>query len=146
MEAVVLILKHATSLRLSLLPGPALIQADLDYQTADVDKKIQQHIMASEGHSAELDRDFIMGIEMVRLFYVFLIHTKVLFPTLGMTNVCIRGLFLELAFSHMMPLCQCRSPVCVVAYVMFELLAFTIQKCWKQTCAPSPSHQQIYKT
>jgi len=51
-----------------MLPGPALIQADLDYQMADVDKKIQQHIVASEECSAELDRAFIMGIEMVCLF------------------------------------------------------------------------------
>ncbi len=72
-----------------MLPGPALIQADLDYQTADVDKKIQQHVMASEGHSAsaKLDMAFIMGIEMVCLFCVCSNHTKLLFPTSGMTNV-----------------------------------------------------------
>ena len=87
LQAVVLILKHATSLRLSMLPGPALIQADLDYQTADVDKKIQQHIVASERHSVELDRAFILDIEMVCLFCVYSNHTKLLFPTSGMTNV-----------------------------------------------------------
>ena len=58
-----------------MLPGPALIQADLDYQTADVDKKIQQHIVASERHSAELDRAFVMDIEMVRLFCVQIIQS-----------------------------------------------------------------------
>ena len=48
--------------------GPALIQADLDYQKADLDKKVQQHVMASQGHSVKLDRAFIMAIEMVCLF------------------------------------------------------------------------------
>ncbi len=66
-KAVVLILKQATSLRLSMLPGPALIQADLDYQRVGVDKKIQRHIVASTD-SAWQDRDFIMAIEMVCLF------------------------------------------------------------------------------
>ncbi len=69
-KAVVLILKQATSLRLSMLPGPALIQADLDYQRVGVDKKIQQHIVASTD-SAWQDRDFIMTIEMVCLFLSF---------------------------------------------------------------------------
>ncbi|SRR6266404_7681658 len=67
-KAVVLILKHATSLRHSMLPGPALIQVDLDCQTADVDKKINQHVMASQGLSADIDEAFIMAIEMVRLY------------------------------------------------------------------------------
>ncbi len=49
-----------------MLHGSALIQADLDYQKVDVDKKIQQHIAASQGRSAELDRAFIMATEMVR--------------------------------------------------------------------------------
>ena len=57
-------------------PGPALIQADLDYQRAHVDKKIQKHVMASQGHSAELDRAFIMAIEIVCLFCVCLNFTK----------------------------------------------------------------------
>ena len=63
-KVVILILRHATSLRLSLLPGPALIQADLDYQKADVDHKIQQYIGTCQGPSAELDKAFIMGIEI----------------------------------------------------------------------------------
>ncbi len=69
-KVIVLILKHATSLRLSLLPGPALIQADLDYQQADVDQHIQQYVGASQRPSAELDKAFIMAIEIgsVRLF------------------------------------------------------------------------------
>ncbi len=71
-----------------MLLGPALIRADLDYQRAEADKKIQQHIVASRGQSAELDSTFIMAIEMVRLFCVCLNHTKLLFPTSGVTNGC----------------------------------------------------------
>ncbi len=58
------------SLHLYKLPGPALIQADLDYQKADVNQKIQEYVGASEGPSAELDMAFIMAIEIgsVRLF------------------------------------------------------------------------------
>jgi len=53
-----------------LLPGPALIQADLDYQNTDVDKKLQKYIGASQGPSVELDKAFIMGIE-IGLSFVF---------------------------------------------------------------------------
>ena|SRR6267378_6414465 len=63
-KAVVLILKHATFLRLSMSFGPALIQADQDYQKAGVDQKIQQHIAACQGHSVELDKAFIMAVEI----------------------------------------------------------------------------------
>ena len=76
-KVVVLILKHATSLCLSLLPGPALIQADLDYQKADVNQNIQHYVNASQGPSTELDKAFIMAIEIgsVRLFsFLFKSH------------------------------------------------------------------------
>jgi len=43
----------------------ALTQADLDYQKADIDQKIQQHVAAYQGHSAELDSAFIMGLKLV---------------------------------------------------------------------------------
>jgi len=85
-KVVVLILKRATSLRLSLLPGPALIQADLDYQNSDVDQNIRQYISASDGPSAELDKDFIMGIE-IGLSILLLFNHKLLFPISGVTNV-----------------------------------------------------------
>ncbi len=64
LKAIILIFKHATFLRHSLLQGPALIQADLDYQKADVDQKIQEYVAASQGPSAELDKGFIMAIEI----------------------------------------------------------------------------------
>ena len=61
-KALVLILKHATFLRLSMLPGQALIRADQDYQKAGVDHKIQQHVAGCQGHTVELDRAFVMAI------------------------------------------------------------------------------------
>jgi len=63
-KAIVFIFKHATSLRHSLLRESALIQADLDYQKADVDQKIQEYIATSQGHSAKLDKAFITAIEI----------------------------------------------------------------------------------
>jgi len=70
-KAVVLILKHATFLRLSMSLGPALIQADNDYGKAGIDQKIQQHIAASQGYSVELDRAFIMAVEIGLSVLVF---------------------------------------------------------------------------
>jgi len=86
LKAVVIILKHATSLRHSKFPGPALIQADCDYQKANIDKKIQKYVVASEGHSAKLDGAFVMAIEMVRLFLCLFKQYQVLFPTSGVTS------------------------------------------------------------
>jgi len=36
----------------------------LDYQKADADQKFEQYVAASQGHPAELERAFIMGIEI----------------------------------------------------------------------------------
>ena len=91
---------------MSLGPGLALSQADLDYRAAGVDKKVQKHVVASQGLSAELDTAFIMAIEMVCLFCACSNCMKLLFPTSGVTNVCAyEGLFLELTFSHMTVVC-----------------------------------------
>ena len=46
MKVVVLMLKHATALRLSSTPEDALIQAELDFQEADMDWKIQEYLKA----------------------------------------------------------------------------------------------------
>ena len=85
-KVVVLILKHATSLRLSALHRPALIQVDLDYQNSDVDQKIRQYIGASQGPSAELDKAFIMGIE-IGSSILSVYHTMPSFPISGVRNV-----------------------------------------------------------
>jgi hypothetical protein len=64
-KAVVLILKHATSLQESNLPASALTYAELDYQKANIDVVIQQHLMASAPeHSAEQFAGFIMGTDL----------------------------------------------------------------------------------
>jgi hypothetical protein len=65
-EAVILILKHATFLRLSnLSPKSALTHAELDYQEANIDLKIQQYLAASsQEHSVELFAAFIMATDI----------------------------------------------------------------------------------
>ncbi|KAH9023507.1 hypothetical protein EDB84DRAFT_1508673 [Lactarius hengduanensis] len=64
--AVILILKHATFLRLSnLLPKSALTHAELDYRAGNIDLNIQQYLMASaQVHSVELFADFIMATDI----------------------------------------------------------------------------------
>ncbi len=115
-KVLVLIFRRATSLRLSLLPGLALIQADLDYQNSDVDQKIQQYISASQGPSVELDKAFIMGIE-IGLSILLLVQSKAFISTFRCDKcACIRGIvwlqwFLELVFSHMTPSCWCNGPL-----------------------------------
>ena len=66
MKAVVVILKHATLLRLSNIPpGLALTQADLEYQEANIDSKICEHLMgSSEVQSIELFAEFIMATDI----------------------------------------------------------------------------------
>jgi len=63
--AVILILKHATFLRLTkLTSGSALTHADLDYQEANVDLKIQLLMASSQEHSVVLFVDFIMATDI----------------------------------------------------------------------------------
>ncbi len=99
-KVVVLILKHATSLRLSLLPGPALIQAGLDYQKADVNQKIQQYVSASEGPAAKLDKAFIMAIEIgsVRLFSCLFRSYKAFISNFRCTNLHEKGFLVPMVF------------------------------------------------
>jgi hypothetical protein len=65
-EAVILILKHATSLRVSNISSEfALTQAELAYQKANIDLKIQQFLKtSSQEHSIQLFSGFIMGIDI----------------------------------------------------------------------------------
>ncbi len=105
LKVIILIFRHATTLRRSLLSGPALIQADQDYQNSDVDQKIQQFIGASQG-PAKLDKDFIMGIE-IGSSILLLVQSKAVISNFRCDKCArIRGivwlqLFLELVFSHM---------------------------------------------
>ena len=62
MEAVILILKHATALRLSNGPKKALALAELDYKEANIDFKIQEYLKALNSEdSVENFADFIMA-------------------------------------------------------------------------------------
>jgi len=71
--AVILILKHATLLHLFNLPVlSALTHADLAYQRANIDLKIQQHLRASsqpssQEQSVQLFAGFIMATDIVAL-------------------------------------------------------------------------------
>jgi hypothetical protein len=64
-EAVILILKHATVLLISkLLPKSALTHAELGYQEANIDLKIQQYLAASSQEcSIEQLASFIMATD-----------------------------------------------------------------------------------
>jgi hypothetical protein len=64
-EAIVLILKRATFLLLSnLSAGSALSLAELDYQKANIDLKIQKYLAKhSQEHSVEQLTSFIMATD-----------------------------------------------------------------------------------
>ena len=65
LEAVILILKYATFLRLSNLTSKlALAHADLHYQQANIDLKIQEYLMTCQEQSAELFVGFIMATDI----------------------------------------------------------------------------------
>ncbi|KAH9028581.1 hypothetical protein EDB85DRAFT_1970249, partial [Lactarius pseudohatsudake] len=65
--AVILIFKHATFLRLSIIASKsALTRAEQDYRDANIDSSIQQYLTASsQEHSVELFAAFIMATDIV---------------------------------------------------------------------------------
>ena len=65
-KAVVVILKHASLLRLSNIPsGLALTRAELEYKEANMDSKIHEHLMlSSQVQDIELFADFIMATDI----------------------------------------------------------------------------------
>ena len=71
MKAVTLILKHATLLRTSMSAKSALTIAELNYQKANVDVTIQQHLTACAAEqSVEQFVDFVMNTD-IGLFILF---------------------------------------------------------------------------
>ena len=65
MEVVIIILKHAIILRLSNRPEQALTLAEQDYQEANIDLKIQEHLKAfTPEDSIEECADFIMAFNI----------------------------------------------------------------------------------
>ena len=73
-EAVILILKHATFLCLSnLSPESPLTHAELDYLEANIDLRIQQHLStSSQEPSFELFAGFIMATDIGSFILVIL--------------------------------------------------------------------------
>ena len=64
-KAAILIFKHATFLCLSMDAESALTQADMDYQAANIDLKIQEHLASSlQEHSVEYFAHFIMTTDI----------------------------------------------------------------------------------
>ncbi|KAN0131255.1 hypothetical protein V8E53_010959 [Lactarius tabidus] len=78
LSTVVLFLKHATLLRISNKADAALAQVDLDYQKANINLKIQEHLKAySSQDSVEKFAGFIMATdigEFVLLFVTTISH------------------------------------------------------------------------
>jgi hypothetical protein len=72
-EAVILILKHATFLILSKGSKSALTLAELDYCKANIGLNIQQYLKASSEHSAEEFAKFIMATEIGMFIVAFMI-------------------------------------------------------------------------
>ena len=71
MEAIVLILKRATSLLLSnLSAGSALTLAELDYQKANINLKIQKYLAKHSQHSVEKLTSFIMATDFGKFIIV----------------------------------------------------------------------------
>ena len=74
-KAVTLILKQATLLRTSLLPKPALANAELNYRKANIDVTIQQHLRGCAAQqSVEQFVGFIMSTDLstdIGLFIFF---------------------------------------------------------------------------
>jgi hypothetical protein len=70
-EAVVLLLKHATFLLLSNISWrSALAHADRHYQEAKIDLKIQEHLAAPQEHSIDELASFIMATDIGWLILV----------------------------------------------------------------------------
>ena len=72
-EAVIILLKHATYLRLlDFSRESALTQAELHYQEANVDLKIQQYLMTpSQRYSVKQFLDFIMATDIGSFILAF---------------------------------------------------------------------------
>ena len=78
-KAVTLILKHATFLRLSNSPQSALTYAELDYQKANVNLTIQQHLIThGPKHSVKQFAGFIMNTDIGLCILAFV--TSISYP------------------------------------------------------------------
>jgi hypothetical protein len=90
LKAVLIILKHATFLRLSNNRKSALSQANLDYKKANIDLAIQQHLLVySPKDSVEQCVGFIMATDIGRLVLLsFAITSHQAFSTILVFSKC----------------------------------------------------------
>ena len=81
MEAVIIIIKHATTLQLLKEPKEALTKAGLDYQEANIDLKIQEYLMAfTSKNSVQNFKDFIMATNIGLFICIHLLQQYGLIP------------------------------------------------------------------
>ena len=75
MKAVTLILKHASFLWTSMSSKSALTNAELNYQKANIDVTIQEHLTACAGkQSVEQFVGFIMSTDISLFIFFHLSH------------------------------------------------------------------------
>ena len=80
-KAVILILKHATTLRLLKDPKEALTKAGLDYQEANIDLKIQKYLRVfTTQNSVQNFADFIMATSIGLFICIHLLQQYDLIP------------------------------------------------------------------
>ncbi|KAN0137558.1 hypothetical protein V8E53_004609 [Lactarius tabidus] len=84
-EAVILILRHATFLRLSNESEAALTQAELDYQESSIDLKIQEYLEAFASEDVSQFASFIKATEIG--VFVLLFVTTISYETISFISV-----------------------------------------------------------
>jgi hypothetical protein len=85
-EAVILILRHATFLRLSNAnPEATLTQAELDYQESSIDLKIQEYLEAFASEDVSQFAGFIKATEIG--VFVLLSVTTISYQTISFISV-----------------------------------------------------------
>ena len=107
-KAVTLILKHATFLRLSHLPKAALTYAELDYQKANIDMTIQQHLVThGPEHSVEQFAGFIMSTNIGLCILPF--FTSISHHPFSSSNKWLKPFLKAKAISHEATFLFCES-------------------------------------
>ena len=101
-KAVTLILKHATYLRTSMSPESALADADLNYQKANIDVTIQQHLTACAAEqSAEQFVHFIMSTD-ISLFIFLTFVTSISHYSFSVISVLSTSKCIEITLKQLL--------------------------------------------
>jgi hypothetical protein len=86
-KAVTLMLKHATFLRISILPKSALTNVELNYKRANIDETIKQHLkMSASEQSMEQFVHFIMNTDIGLFMFFYLSHQYLIFLVLSQSS------------------------------------------------------------